>query len=79
MEQETFENDGELIHEEVQKIGSLEKLNDKEFPISVDTVMHLTAAEVLVKVVEGERAFFPVLYRVLVEGAFFPVLYRVEK
>uniref|UniRef100_A0A8L0DTW5 ADP-ribosylhydrolase ARH1 n=1 Tax=Oncorhynchus mykiss TaxID=8022 RepID=A0A8L0DTW5_ONCMY len=67
----------ELIHEEVQKIGSLEKLNDKEFPISVDTVMHLTAAEVLVKVVEGERAFFPVLYRVLVEGAFFPVLYRV--
>uniref|UniRef100_A0A8C7RV74 ADP-ribosylhydrolase ARH1 n=1 Tax=Oncorhynchus mykiss TaxID=8022 RepID=A0A8C7RV74_ONCMY len=58
----------EVLSGEVQKIGSLEKLNDKEFPISVDTVMHLTAAEVLVKVVEGERAFFPVLYRVLVEG-----------
>jgi hypothetical protein len=64
VEQETFENDGALIREEVQKIGSLEKLNAKEFPISDDTVMHLTTAEVLVKVVEGERAFFPVLYRV---------------
>uniref|UniRef100_A0A8C8FJV5 ADP-ribosylhydrolase ARH1 n=1 Tax=Oncorhynchus tshawytscha TaxID=74940 RepID=A0A8C8FJV5_ONCTS len=54
----------EVLSGEVQKIGSLEKLNAKEFPISDDTVMHLTTAEVLVKVVEGERAFFPVLYRV---------------
>uniref|UniRef100_A0A8C8FJG4 ADP-ribosylhydrolase ARH1 n=1 Tax=Oncorhynchus tshawytscha TaxID=74940 RepID=A0A8C8FJG4_ONCTS len=49
----------EVLSGEVQKIGSLEKLNAKEFPISDDTVMHLTTAEVLVKVVEGERAFFP--------------------
>uniref|UniRef100_A0A8C8FM46 ADP-ribosylhydrolase ARH1 n=1 Tax=Oncorhynchus tshawytscha TaxID=74940 RepID=A0A8C8FM46_ONCTS len=40
----------EVLSGEVQKIGSLEKLNAKEFPISDDTVMHLTTAEVLVKV-----------------------------
>lgn len=60
-----FENDGVLIHEQVQKRGGLEKLDAIDFPVSDDTVMHLATAEALVKV--GEGASLPVLYQVLVE------------
>ncbi|XP_064869141.1 ADP-ribosylhydrolase ARH1 isoform X1 [Oncorhynchus nerka] len=60
-----FENDGVLIHEQVQKRGGLEKLDAIDFPVSDDTVMHLATAEALVKV--GEGASLPVLYRALVE------------
>ncbi|XP_064800678.1 ADP-ribosylhydrolase ARH1-like isoform X1 [Oncorhynchus masou masou] len=60
-----FENDGVLIHEQVQKRGGLEKLDAIDFPVSDDTVMHLATAEALVKV--GEGASLPELYRVLVE------------
>lgn len=62
-----FENDGVLIHEQVQKRGGLEKLDAIDFPVSDDTVMHLATAEALVKVGEGEGASLPVLYRALVE------------
>ncbi|CAB1346974.1 unnamed protein product, partial [Coregonus sp. 'balchen'] len=57
-EARVFENDGALIHEEVQKIGSLEKLDAKDFPVSDDTVMHLATAEALVKVGKGEGESF---------------------
>ncbi|KAK6484898.1 protein ADP-ribosylarginine hydrolase-like isoform X1 [Huso huso] len=60
-----FCHSGETIHEELSRMGGLEKVDVRDWMVSDDTVMHLATAEALVKA--GKKPAMPELYRNIAE------------